>query len=133
MKPKIKRDRPAIADNYGDRIKQPDDVSVCNKAESGQAPRFILRLKWLRDSKASIYIYVCLMSNNSMTLALCVYCLKAPLNLFYTCVVNLWLVLQYVLPIFTGFPKPQCANNVVSCPFESQGTNMAVYRSEPTI
>jgi hypothetical protein len=51
MKPKIKskRDRPAIADNYGDRIKQPDGVSVCNKAESGQAPRFILMLARKRE------------------------------------------------------------------------------------
>lgn len=53
MKPQIKRKRgrPDIQDNYGERVKRPDDVSVCNKAESGKAPRFILRLKRRWDTK----------------------------------------------------------------------------------
>ena len=38
-------------DYYGERIKRSDDVGVCNKAESGKAPRFILRIKRLRDTK----------------------------------------------------------------------------------
>ena len=56
MKPQIKRKRgrPDIQDNYGERVKRPDDVSVCNKAESGKAPRFILRLKRCWDTNTKL-------------------------------------------------------------------------------